>query len=146
MIHGQTVTKWMNYNPVDRIVLVNDELADDEFLSDIYRFAANGKPTDICHMSEMEEVLNKNDDKVLLIFKDVSDAYKCMENGFKLPELNVGAVQKGPGRVDICAGVSLSKEEVEMLTKIEESGTHVFLQPIPERSPQTFDSIKNKFK
>lgn len=145
MIHGQTVVKWMNYNPVERIILVNDELAADDFLSDIYKMAANGKPTDIIPMSKLNETLDKADDKVMLIFKDVKDACTCYKEVFKFSELNVGAVQKGTGRIDICPGVSLSKEEYDMLAEIYAAGVKVFLQPIPENSQQSFESIKGKF-
>jgi hypothetical protein len=40
LIHGQVITKWSNTISVTRIIVVNDELASDEFMADVYRMAA----------------------------------------------------------------------------------------------------------
>jgi len=39
-IHGQVVTKWSRTISTDRIIVVNDELAADEFMADVYVMAA----------------------------------------------------------------------------------------------------------
>ena len=41
LIHGQVVAKWIKYNPVDRIILADDELVDDE-LFELYRDIKKG--------------------------------------------------------------------------------------------------------
>lgn len=40
LIHGQVVTKWMKAYPAKRIVIVDSELAQDDFMADIYMMAA----------------------------------------------------------------------------------------------------------
>lgn len=40
LIHGQVVTKWMKAYPAKRIVIVDTELAQDDFMDDIYAMAA----------------------------------------------------------------------------------------------------------
>lgn len=37
LIHGQVVARWLKVCPVRRIVLVDDVLGSDEFMSDIYK-------------------------------------------------------------------------------------------------------------
>ena len=39
LIHGQVVARWLKVCPVRRIVLVDDVLGNDEFMSDIYKMA-----------------------------------------------------------------------------------------------------------
>jgi len=36
LIHGQVMTKWVNQSQANKIVVVSDELANDEFMLEIY--------------------------------------------------------------------------------------------------------------
>ena len=35
LIHGQVITKWIKYYPVDKIIIIDDVLAADEFMKEI---------------------------------------------------------------------------------------------------------------
>lgn len=37
LIHGQLITKWLNYSKANVIVVVDDELSKDSFMSEIYK-------------------------------------------------------------------------------------------------------------
>lgn len=144
MVHGQIVAKWIKFRPVDRLVLADDDLINDEFMSDIYRMAVPTYDVDIVRVQDVQETLDRKDDSVLLIFKDVDAAYRAFKNGLQLEELNVGAVQSNKDRKSVVQGVSLSKEEYKKLVKMKDSGVDVFLQPIPENNPVSIESIEKK--
>ena len=40
LIHGQVITKWLNYSKANVIVVVDDELSKDSFMSEIYKASA----------------------------------------------------------------------------------------------------------
>lgn len=145
MVHGQIVAKWIKFRPVDRLILANNQLAEDDFMGDIYRMAVPQQQVDIVKLEDVKKSLDAKNDKVMLIFKDVDSAYKVWKEGFSLPELNVGAVQNGPGRKTVIQGVALSPEEFKLLKEMQDSGVNVFLQPIPETDPTSLDSISHKF-
>lgn len=117
MVHGQIVAKWIKFRPVD-----------------------------ICKMADVQSTLDKTDDSVMLIFKDVSSAYAAVQAGLKLTELNVGALQNKADRKSVIQGVSLSPEEYNLLTELKDQGVDVYLQPIPENDPVGLKSIEKKFK
>ena len=49
LIHGQVVTKWVKQANANRIIIVNDMLAKDEFLASVYKMAApSNVKVDIC--------------------------------------------------------------------------------------------------
>ena len=110
MVHGQIVAKWIKFRPVDRLILANDSLVNDPFMGDIYRMAVPQKDVDIVKLKDIQDALNRKDDTVMLIFKDVDSAYKVFKDGLKLPELNVGAVQNSAERKSVIQGVSLSAD------------------------------------
>lgn len=146
LIHGQVVAKWIKFHPIDRLVLVDDMLVEDDFMADIYRMAAGDKKVDIVRLDSVQETLDATDDMVMLIFKDVAGAYTAVMGGLKIPELNVGAIQSGPGRKTILQGVALSAEEYDKLLKIRDTGVKVFMQPIPEHDAVDISAAADKVR
>lgn len=146
LIHGQVVAKWIKFHPIDRLVLVDDMLVEDDFMADIYRMAAGDKKVDIVRLDSIQETLDATDDMVMLIFKDVAGAYTAVMGGLKIPELNVGAIQSGPGRKTILQGVALSAEEYDKLLKIRDTGVKVFMQPIPEHDAVDISAAADKVR
>ncbi len=146
MVHGQIVAKWIKFRPVDRLILADDSLVDDPFMGDIYRMAVPDREVDIVKLGDIQTAIDRKDDTVLLIFKDVASAYTVYKNGLQLPELNVGAVQNSAQRKSVVQGVALSAEEYEKLCEMKVEGVNVFLQPIPENDPVSLGSIEKKLK
>ena len=144
MVHGQIVAKWIKFRPVDRLILADDSLVDDPFMGDIYRMAVPDREVDIVKLGDIQTAIDRKDDTVLLIFKDVASAYTVYKNGLQLPELNVGAVQNSAQRKSVVQGVALSAEEYEKLCEMKAEGVNVFLQPIPENDPVSLGSIEKK--
>ena len=146
MVHGQIVAKWIKFRPVDRLILADDSLVDDPFMGDIYRMAVPDREVDIVKLGDIQTAIDRKDDTVLLIFKDVASAYTVYKNGLQLPELNVGAVQNSAQRKSVVQGVALSAEEYEKLCEMKAEGVNVFLQPIPENDPVSLGSIEKILK
>ncbi|MBO0451975.1 PTS sugar transporter subunit IIB [Candidatus Enterococcus murrayae] len=146
LIHGQVVAKWIKYHPVNRIIVADDELKNDDFMCDIYKLAAPGNEVEIVSVAELEETLNKKNDDVMIIFKDIRNAQRALENGVELVELNVGAVQTGKASQFVTSGVALTMEEFETLKQLDTQGLNVYIQPIPENEKITLESIANKIK
>lgn len=146
MVHGQIVAKWIKFRPVDRLILADDSLVDDPFMGDIYRMAVPDREVDIVRLGDVQQAIDRKDDIVLLIFKDVASAYTVYKNGLQLPELNVGAVQNSAQRKSVVQGVALSAEEYDTLSEMKAEGVNVFLQPIPENDPVSLGSIEKKLK
>ena len=146
MVHGQIVAKWIKFRPVDRLILAGDSLVDDPFMGDIYRMAVPDREVDIVKLGDVQTAIDRKNDTVLLIFKDVASAYTVYKNGLQLPELNVGAVQNSAQRKAVVQGVALSVEEYEKLSEMKAEGVNVFLQPIPENDPVSLGSIEKKLK
>lgn len=144
LIHGQVVAKLIKYNPVDRIILADDELVDDEFMADIYKMAAADKKVDIVSIKNLNKCLESSDDNVMLIFKNVDNCYKAVENGLILEEINVGASESTSERKQIIQGVSLSEKEIEKLDILGKKEIDVYSQSIPENSKISLENMKKK--
>ena len=138
LIHGQVVARWLKVCPVRRIVLVDDVLGNDEFMSDIYKMAVP-KGTDVDIVT-----IDNTDDTVFLISKDIETCLKLVEKGVELPAINVGAVPNEEGRKLITTGVAISQKELDMLEELNSKGIEINVQPMPEISAISFDAVKRK--
>lgn len=146
MVHGQIVAKWIKFRPIDRLILADDDLVDDPFMGDIYRMAVPDRDVDIVKLADVKTAIDRKDDTVMLIFKDVDTAYKAFKEELELPELNAGAIQNSPKRKSVVQGVALSPEEYAKLKEMKDAGVNVFIQPIPENDAVNIESIEKKLK
>ena len=61
LIHGQVVARWLKVCPVRRIVLVDDVLGSDEFMSDIYKMAVpKGTDVDIVTIDKAKDKIDND--------------------------------------------------------------------------------------
>lgn len=145
LIHGQVVAKWLKVNPVRRIVLVDDVLGNDEFMSDIYKMAVpKGTAVDIVTVNKAKNILDQTNDSVFLIFKDIDTCFKVIQKGVEISSVNVGAVPTEKNRKLITSGVAISMDELKTLEELNQKGIEITVQPIPEISPLSFDAVKKK--
>ena len=82
LIHGQVITKWIKYYPVDKIIIIDDVLAADEFMKEIYGMAVpKGIEFDVLKIDEATEKLQKTDKSVFLLFKNIKTCIDAVNAG-----------------------------------------------------------------
>lgn len=145
LIHGQVITKWLTYAKANRIIVVDDQLASDSFMSKIY---ANSAPKDI-----QVQILNLSDFNqswqnqqlgqgvVLILFKDIATLYQVFKQGFPLKIVQLGCLPGGFGKEKIYKAISLTPTEKQQLIEIANAGNKIEMQVIPEDSKADFMKI-----
>ena len=87
LIHGQVITKWSNKIAATRIVVVNDELAEDEFMADIYVMAAPpGITVDVISLDAFYDNARSGEyenGNILVLFRGIQDAKAAVKRGMK---------------------------------------------------------------
>jgi PTS system mannose-specific IIB component len=147
LIHGQVATVWTNTLGCNRIMVVNDEACNSEPQKYVLKLA--------CPVSVSLSVLTiekasarikegkYDNDKVFVIFKNPKDCLKLMENGIKLPSLNVGNMSAKEGTTNVKRSVNVSKEDVEVFRKLSSKGLKITAKMIPDEPESNFmDLIK----
>lgn len=148
LIHGQVITKWRNKVNTEKIIVVNDQLAEDEFMADIYVMAAP-PDVEVSVLSIQEFVVQAkkgslNSGNILVLFKSIEDAVAVVDKGIKFEHVQIGGLGSGAGRTSVVKGISIDKNDVLNLQKIEDSGASVTFQVTPEEARLTLDKAKKK--
>lgn len=148
LVHGQIIAAWLKASGSDRIVVVNDALAADEFMTDIYALTAQtaGASLDVMSISAAPQKLNGHDlgdGRFLVLFKSAQDALAAEEAGLALDDVQVGGLGGGDGSVG-AYGIAFKADDVEALRKLDEAGVNVHLHVVPTDSDVPFSEFISK--
>lgn len=147
LVHGQVVTKWIQRTDANRIIVIDDKLAKDSFMAQVYVMAAPPQvKVDILSIKDTLECWNKNsNDRIIFLFKNVEMAVEAYNSGLEINALQVGGIGGAPGRKVVYKNITLSDEDFEKLEELSKKGVNITLQTVPDDKEITLKSIKEKF-
>lgn len=149
LVHGQICTKWSKAVNINKIIIADDDLVKDEFMSGIYIMAAPAKvKVQILSINDVIAGWNDNmlgDGRIMIILKNPKNAYELFSKGFPMEAINIGNLISSPNKISVAKNVFLDKDEFGYLKEINDSGTIVYVQNIPEHEKMKFVEIEKKF-
>ena len=137
LIHGQVMTAWVKKCWIKKIILVDDELASDDFMKEVLALSApSGVKVEVRSVEDTLQTINSSDsdESTLLLFKEVKFAYELYKVGYELKELNIGNIGSSPIRKAITNQVYMSEDEKAMCRELNEKGVYVYIQKLPQDS------------
>lgn len=149
LIHGQVMTKWLQQSQANKIVVVSEELANDEFMRDIYLMSAPEGIKIDC-LSEKDAVtkltnLESDNSKILVLFPNLQTVLNIVENGVNIESLQIGGLGGAPNRKVVFQNITLDDDDVNILKNLINKKCNVYFQIIPEDNPQSAQSIIDKY-
>lgn len=147
LMHGQVVTGWLHQVNADTILIVNDELAKDKFLAQVFLMAAPPGVKVLIRSTQRaieEMTANKYGNRNLLVlFKNIESAYKAVMSGFPLKSLQVGGVNSSPEKKQIDGVLFINDEEIQMVKEMDQKNIEVYFQVTPKHNVITLeDALK----
>lgn len=145
LIHGQVVAVWLRSVGADRIIIVDDKTAKDEFMKDLMVLAApQGVPVEVITTEEgvrrIAEVAASSENAFVLMRSPVV-ALQLRKAGVPIEVLNVGGMGAGAGRRPLYKNISASEDELNAMRELEALGTRVELRIVADDRPVPFSSV-----
>lgn len=136
LIHGQVVVGWGSRLHPDRIVVVDDQLADSPWEQELYTM---GVPPEVeagfASVDEAGAALagwQSSAERVLVLTRDIATMNRLAATGLlRGEEVNIGGIHHGPGRSRVLRYVFLSDEERAGLRELSGRGTRVVARDVP---------------
>lgn len=129
LIHGQVATMWTNELGATRIMVINDEVANNDMQKSLLRMAA---PPNVSTSIITRETAVKNisvgkykGQKVFIVVKSPIDILYLLNNGLDIKEINVGNMSAKSNTEVIKTTISVTKEEKEAFKELIERGVEV---------------------
>ncbi len=138
LIHGQIVNKWIKSILADKIVVIDDALATNDFLKSVYVMAAPPSVEVVVYGVEdaikayQEDVFGSG--SALVLFKNVETAHQCYHKGFKFDELQIGGLGGSPGRKVVFGPITLDDSDVTLLEDLDNNKVNVYFHQVPEEN------------
>lgn len=136
LIHGQVVVGWGGPLHADRIVVVDDALADSAWEQELYCL---GVPPEIearfCTVEGARRELpgwRGGGHRVIVLVRDVATARRMAEDGLlRDEEINLGGIHHGEGRTRVLPYLHLTDAERGELRAMEAAGAKVAARDLP---------------
>lgn len=136
LIHGQVVTMWSNKLGVTRLMVVNDEVANNDIQKQVLRMAV---PAGIASSIISTETAIKNiiagkyeGQNVLLIVKSPVDLLAFLDNQLLLKNVNVGNMSSRKHTTVLRPNISVTEEERQAFEKLLDAGIEITTVMTPD--------------
>ncbi len=135
LIHGQVVVGWVHALSADRILLIDDEVAANEWERELYTL---GVPSDLeveFAATEQAGILldryAESEHRTIVIIADVDTLVEVCRASKAVKDVNVGGIHEGKGRTRRLRYVFLSEAEAAKLLQLSEQGIAISAQDVP---------------
>lgn len=139
LIHGQVMTAWVKSTQGNRIIIVDDSVAKDQFLQRVMRMAAPpGIKVEVYDVEKGAEVLkgdSKEGERVIILVKYPHTIEKLVDKGVGIKEMIVGGMGAAPGRKKFYKNISVSEEEKAIFSRLVNKGVKVDIRIVPDDKP-----------
>lgn len=139
LIHGQVATVWAKQTGVNRIFVVNDDVAKDEFRKKLLKQATPpGVKANIVTVQKLIDVYpddKYNDFKVMLIFTNPSDILTAVEGGVPIQSVNVGGMAFSDGKKKLTTAVSVTADDVQAFKSLDSKGVELEIRQVINDKP-----------
>lgn len=136
LIHGQVVVGWGSHLHPDRIVVVDDAIAESDWEQELYTI---GLPPDLQVSFQTVEEARSHvpewramKDRVIVLTRDIATMQRLAENGLlKGDEINIGGIHYAADRKPVLPYVYLSDAEASALGALAREGAVVTARDVP---------------
>ena len=138
LIHGEVVTAWIPYTHANRVVVVDDEVAKDDFNERVLKsLAPAGTQVAVLTVAGATKALQKDPkpgETVLLLTKSPIVFEQLLDGGVATKAVNIGGMGIRGDRQPFLNNISASPAEVDSMRRMKnEKGVDVFYQLVPEQ-------------
>lgn len=138
LIHGQVCSYWIPQHRVERIVIVDDDIACDEMRKTALRFGCPGEcKLSIFSAEKAAAKFSANIDRgvrVMILCARPQPLLEMARRGFAVDHVTVGNMSTKEGARQVRKTVFVSDEEWEAFRGLAEAGVSIFDQMIPSES------------
>ncbi|MDB7357451.1 PTS sugar transporter subunit IIB [Enterococcus faecium] len=145
LLHGQVVFSWSKSLQINRILVVNDEAANDEFKKMSLELS---KPQGIkLNTFTVENTLTKISkiealsENIMMIFGNTKDVRQFCESYSNVKEINYGGIIKKEGSKQFSNAIFLTENEIEDAKVLKSMGIKQFMQQVPTSKKEDLNTM-----
>jgi len=136
-VHGQVGARLVRQFSIQRILLVDDGIAKDDFMKTVYTLAGvNGAKVEIYSVQEAADKFKEGafEKKCnLLLFGSIDSAYRALMAGLEYKELDVGSIKADRENMGMATNlIYITEKDARQLEEIQDKGVNAYFQSMPD--------------
>jgi len=148
LIHGQVVTVWSKETKCQRIIVCNDDVANDEIRRTLLtQVAPPGVQSSVVGIDKAIRVINNpkyENDIALLLFTNPTDVLRLVEAGIDIKTVNIGGMSFKEGKNQINGVVSVNDEDVKAFRALNDKNIELEMRKVASDSKIYIMNLINK--
>lgn len=138
LIHGEVVSVWTPNLNVNRIIIVDDEVAADAFNKRVIKaLAPNGVRCNVYSVEKGADILQRDSkdpaERVMVLTKTPITYDRMADLGLQIKEVNLGGMGLRGERTPFIKNVACSPDEIQSIKNMMDKGIRVYYQLVPEQ-------------
>ena len=133
LIHGQIINAWYTRNNISHILIVDEELVEDQFMTNVYKaLTPLSIQVEVFGVDGIIDFLKANSDidgRVLLLSRMLSPIVRLVEKGIRPVCVLMFEIKYFPIKIPI------SKEDKQGVNRLAEMGISAIAQEYPDDEP-----------
>ena len=133
LIHGQVVAGWARPLGIHALILVSDKICADEWAYNAYQLAIPEGIDFICVGIKdcQTRIKEKDTNHMMIIVSSVWEAFRLLEEGIEVKEVNIGGLSYREGTREIAPYIYLTSEDIDAVVKLFQRGVKVIGKQLP---------------
>lgn len=133
LIHGQVMTAWMKLLPAKQIIIIDDQVAKDDFMISVLELAApKGVKVKVFAVEKAAAILNKGIKNPSILLAKTPLTYKrLVDAGVGLDAVNLGGMGINEERTTLYKNLAASEAERAAIKAMLDAKVDVKIQVIP---------------
>lgn len=148
LIHGQVAAIWSKQTGCNRIMVCNDEVANDEIRKTLLtQVAPPGIKVHVVGVDKAVRVYNDSkyvDDKILFLFTNPTDVLRMVNQDIDIKSVNIGGMSFKYGKKQITNAVSVDEQDIEAFKKLHDKGIELEIRKVASDSKQDIMTLLEK--
>lgn len=148
LIHGQVATMWTNALHLTRLMVIGDDIVKNDIQKTALKTACpHGVHLSILTAKGAARRINSGKyqgQTVLILVKNPGVLRELVDNGVKLPEINVGNMSTKANSRQVAKSVAVTEEEIENFKYLDQKGCYLYHQMVPAEEKEDFMKLLNK--
>lgn len=139
LIHGQVVTGWAKEYNINRIIVINDDIAKDIIRKNLLNQVT--PPGITAHIISIEKAIRVyhntkyKKDKVIMLFTNPTDVLRLIENGVPIISINIGGMSFQHGKKQIHNTISVNATDIAAFKKLDQLKIELEIRKVPSDTP-----------
>ena len=134
LIHGQVATVWSKATNCQRIIVCDDEVANDKIRATLLKqVAPAGMKSHVVTVDKAIRVYNNpkyENERCLLLFTKPASVLYLVEHGVDIKSVNIGGMSFYEGKHQVTSAVSVDDKDVAAFKKLHELGIELEIRKV----------------